>query len=261
MLPHCKVASVRGASNRVMQLARENHPLGSAPLSVSNIARIAAASMVIINHDRMKAELLHYFCSAHWGFQVVAFECTAIEGIAAITRTRPDLVLLSLPLRGLSSPEIIREIGRTSPGSKLIIQINQSDECLLHSIRSAAYHGLLFDPEESPTSLGQAIERARLGLRTISPRIAQGQLSLRTDPVAFPKLLSPREQQVLGCIACSMSDGEIGRYLKLSADTAHSHRKKIMKKLGINSTPKLIRYCIDKGFDSTTPPRAGPSPT
>ncbi|MEJ1974178.1 MAG: response regulator transcription factor [Lacunisphaera sp.] len=184
-------------------------------------------------------------------------EGTAAEGRAAVTRTAPDLILLSLPLAGGTAAEIMREIHGASPAAKLIVQVDQIDEHLLHSIRNTTCHGLLFAPDETPATLGQAISRARQGLRTISPRIAELQAALRNDPLAFPKLLSDREQQVLGCIAGTMSDAEIGRHLGLSAETAHSHRKRIMKKLGINSTPHLIRYSLAKGFDAATPPSSG----
>lgn len=93
----------------------------------------------------------------------------------------------------------------------------------------------------------------RQGVRAVSPRIVQSQTALRNAPASFPKLLSRREEQVLVCIAHALTDDEIGLQLGFSATTALSHRKKIMGKLGIHSTPKLIRFCADKGFNSAVP--------
>jgi two-component system response regulator NreC len=81
---------------------------------------------------------------------------------------------------------------------------------------------------------------------------------MRTAPDAFTKLLSNREQEVLVCIAHSYSDQEIAQQLGLSRATVLTHRKNIMNKLGISRTPKLIHYCLQKGFNSALPPPPQP---
>ena len=210
--------------------------------------------MAIINHDRIKAELLHFYCATHWGFDVVAVEFSGNEGLAAVIRTKPDFVLVSLGLHDLGALEIISQVSRVSPASKIIGQTTRCNDYLLHMLTGADYHGLFLDTDESLVSLGQTIDRVRQGLRAVSPQIARCQTTLRTNPASFPKLLSQREQQVLVCIGHALSDDEIARQLNMSSVTAVSHRKKIMGKLGIHSTPKLIRFCADKGFNSVPPP-------
>jgi DNA-binding NarL/FixJ family response regulator len=172
----------------------------------------------------------------------------------AQAHTKPDFVLVSLALPDLGAVEILRQIHAASPASKIIAQTAQCSEFLLHQIGTHEYDALLHDTEENLSTLGQAINRARHGMRTISSRVAQCQTALRTDPDAFPKLLSNREQEVLVCIAHSMSDQETAQQLGLSRLTAQTHRRNIMHKLGIGRTPKLIRWCIDKGFNSVPPP-------
>ncbi len=206
--------------------------------------------MAIINHDRIKAELLHFYCANHWGFDVAAIEFNGRDGLAAVSRTKPDLVLLSLSLPDLDAVSSIRELRSIAPATKIIGQAVRCSDYLLHQLAGTEYHGLILDTEESLVSLGQAIERVRQGTRAISPRIVQHQMALRNEPASFPKLLSHREEQVLVCIAHALTDEEISLQLGFSSTTAVSHRKKIMRKLGIHSTPKLIRYCADKGFNS-----------
>lgn len=210
--------------------------------------------MAIINPDRIKAESLQFFCATHWGFDLVAVESTADDGLAAVARTKPEFVLVSLLLPDLDAPEILRRIHASSPSSKIIALTTQCGEYLLHQIRASVCHALLLDPEESLASLGEALERARQGLRTVSPRIAQVQTALRTSPDSFPKLLTDREEDVLRCIAHAFTDREIAKQLGCSAGTALAHRRKLMDKLGIHKTPKLIRYCTEKGFNSVPPP-------
>lgn len=218
--------------------------------------RIAAAKMAIINHDRIKAELLHFYCATHWGFDVVMVELSGCEGLTAVTRTKPDVLLLSLAMPDMEALHLIREIRSRAPMTKIVAHAVSCSEYLLHQLAGSEYHGLLLDTEETLSSLGQAIERSRLGLRWISPRILNEQVSMRNASTSFPKLLSRREEQVLICIAYALSDDEIGVRLGFSSATALCHRKKIMRKLCIHSTPKLMRYCADKGFSNAPPPPA-----
>ena len=43
-------------------------------------------------------------------------------------------------------------------------------------------------------------------------------------------------------------DKEIAALLNLSPHTVYTHRKKIMKKLALKSTPDLIRYAVQNGL-------------
>lgn len=210
--------------------------------------------MAIINGDRLKAESLHFYCANRWGFDVVAVEFTGATGVAAVRATLPDVVLVSLALPDADGPEVLRELQAASPASRVIGQFVSFNEFQLHRLGASSYHGLFLDSDTSMATLGETIERVRHGLRVIAPRIAQWQAALRANPDAFPKLLSARELETLVCIAHSFSDPEIGAAFGISAGTALSHRRKIMRKLGIHSTPKLIRYCAEKGFDSAPPP-------
>lgn len=216
--------------------------------------RLSAATMVIIERSRTKAELLQFFCAMKWGFEVVAVEHTALDAITAVRRTEPNVILAGLEQLETNPVNLVSELRLTAPSAKIIGIISYCSEYLIHTLATADCHGLICDTDESLFELGQAIERVRSGLRSISARIVQCQTALRTDPDGFPKLLSDREQQILICIAHSLGDDEIAAQLKLSSETALSHRKKIMRKLNIHSTPKLIAYCLDKGFSAARLP-------
>jgi len=56
--------------------------------------------------------------------------------------------------------------------------------------------------------------------------------------------LSKREEEIVHCVACGMTNNEIGEKLFLSLHTIKTHRKNISKKLGINSASGLTVYAI-----------------
>jgi hypothetical protein len=108
---------------------------------------LAAARMAIINGDRLKAEALHAHCAERWGFDVVALEFTTDSGLAAVERTKPDLVLVALSsLAGVGPAEIIRPLRAASPSSGIIGQLDRCLEYPLHLLAGCEYHGLVLDP-------------------------------------------------------------------------------------------------------------------
>jgi DNA-binding NarL/FixJ family response regulator len=225
------------------------------PFRADSAGRIAAVRLVLIEANRTKAELWRFCCLHKWGFDVVACCHSAPEGVASAGRFTPDLILAGLGATDGTVSRYITELRSAAPAAKLILLSHLCNEYLVHTLRTLDYHGFAYEPDETLASLAQLIDKVRQGHRVVSPSVARCQAQLRSAPTAFPKLLSSRQEAVLVCIAHSMSDEEIGLQLGCTTATALSHRQKIMKKLNVHSTPKLIRYCTEKGFNSVPPPQ------
>ena len=211
-------------------------------------SRVSATRLAVIDANRVKAELIRCFFAHRAGLDVVALEHTGRAGIAAVAQTKPELVLAALTPPDIAMGDFVSRLRAAAPAARLILLTSQCNEYLVHTLSAADYHGLVWEAEEGLASLGQLIDRVRNGARVVSPGILRVQATLRLAPNAFPKLLSARHQEVLACIAHSMSDKEIARKMGFSVGTALSHRQKIMQKLNIHTTPKLIQFCIKKGF-------------
>lgn len=63
-----------------------------------------------------------------------------------------------------------------------------------------------------------------------------------------PSNLSPREIEIIQLIASGVSTKELADRLFLSTHTVYTHRKNIMKKLGIRSASEMILYAINSGI-------------
>src|SRR5204863_8849652 len=102
----------------------------------------------------------------------------------------------------------------------------------------------------------EAIAAVAAGGTFFSPVVGRAKARLRNDPNAFTKLLSPREQDILRLLGEGLSNEKVAERVGVSTQTIHSHRRNIMVKLGIHSTPELIRYAMEKGFTRLRPPPA-----
>ncbi len=70
-----------------------------------------------------------------------------------------------------------------------------------------------------------------------------------------PTVLSVREDEITALVASGFTNKEIGKKLYLSHHTVHTHRRNILKKLGVKSTSELTVYAINVGLISSTLPQ------
>ena len=84
-----------------------------------------------------------------------------------------------------------------------------------------------------------------LGLGQVGPGRANGVIQCFVELV-FGVLLLPL--RVLALIGHSLNDDEIGANLGISARTAETFRHRILKKMRVAGTPKLIRLATELGF-------------
>jgi pimeloyl-ACP methyl ester carboxylesterase/DNA-binding CsgD family transcriptional regulator len=60
--------------------------------------------------------------------------------------------------------------------------------------------------------------------------------------------LSPREREILGCIAAGLANGEIGERLSIAEKTVRNHVSSIYDKLGVWTRAQAIVFARDRGF-------------
>jgi RNA polymerase sigma factor (sigma-70 family) len=60
--------------------------------------------------------------------------------------------------------------------------------------------------------------------------------------------LTPRQREVLQLIAQGKSTKEIAQLLKVSVNTAKTHRQKLMEKLGVHEISGVVRYAVKLGL-------------
>lgn len=63
-----------------------------------------------------------------------------------------------------------------------------------------------------------------------------------------PTSLTERENEITALIASGLTNKEIGEKIHLSHHTVHTHRKNILKKLGIKSVSELTVYAMSVGL-------------
>ena len=164
------------------------------------------------------------------------------------TEAPSDLVLLDLVLPDGSGLDLLPRFYALSPRVKVIALSSHIDEFTVVRALGSRVQGILDKNQQPVKVLREAIATVIEGRQYVSPSVQQMRASIHADPFAFDKILSNREQHVLGLVGEGLSNEEISMRLEIGTATVKSHRLRIMAKLDLHSTPQLIRYAIDKGF-------------
>jgi len=170
------------------------------------------------------------------------------EGIALCSREKPDLIFLDLVLPDGDSLDFLSEITAGSPRAKVIVLTSHADEFTVHRAIHANVHGFVDKTDQPMEVFQEAIITVMNGQQYFSSVAQRLKAALQADPEAFSKLLTDREQELLRLFGDGLTNEEIAKQLGLISGTVKSHRRNIMAKLNLHTTPELIRYAVDKGF-------------
>ncbi len=204
--------------------------------------------LAIVEDQELFRRLLVGLCGAQFGFSVVCEAGTVAEALERIPPARPDLVLLDLQLPDGDGLDVAVKLFEHMPDLRILALTSLRDEVTIHRIRSMGIQGFVDKNVQKPEILRNAIEAVASGRVYFAEVVQQVQQAMRADPVAFSKVLSDREQELMHLLGRGLSNEEAAAQMGLTAWTVHSHRRNIMKKLGANTQAELMRYALRKGF-------------
>src|SRR5882724_5803497 len=193
-------------------------------------------------------ELLVKACQEAMPGSVVAGARNAESGLKLCATTQPDVIILDLALPDRDGLDMLDDLLAACRASKVIGISGYTDEFTLHRAIHSKLHGFVDKNEQTIDHLASAIRSVLAGERYLSPAAQRARLSQRNDPVAFDKILSAREQDLLRLFGRGLTNEEIAAAVNLSELTVRNHRCRTMAKLGLRTSAELIRYALEKGF-------------
>lgn len=204
--------------------------------------------LVIIEDQVMVRDLMSQLCRDQFPGAVLAQAGDGHRGIDLCRELQPDMALLDIDLPDGDGLDCVARIRQHSPRTKIIVITSHSDDYAIHRSLQAQVSGFVDKCSLPIEAVGDAIAEVAAGRTYFSPVVSRAKARLGRDPHAFTKLLSPREQEVLRLLGEGFGNEVVAERLKVSPKTILSYRRNIMAKLGVHSTPELIRYAFKKGF-------------
>ena len=126
------------------------------------------------------------------------------------------------------------------------------DEFSLLVLRTARFDGFIDASAEGVEAMETALRLVVEGQGYISATVRQNLVD-RLEITALGRRLSPAELHVLGVIGDGSDNDEGAARLGLSASTVQTHRRNIMRKLGVATSAKLVCEAVRLGVVRITP--------
>jgi two-component system invasion response regulator UvrY len=177
----------------------------------------------------------------------------ATSGEAALSRCRkmrPDVILLSINLPGLTGFEITRKLARIQPETRIIVLAVHAKPPYPTRLMDAGASGYLTRDCEARELL-HAIKVVAAGQRYIGSEAAkQMALSMMSGSAGDSPFedLSAREMEVMLKLTDGRRIPDIASMMCLSPKTVSTYKYRILGKLGARSEVELVRMAMRYGL-------------
>jgi DNA-binding NarL/FixJ family response regulator len=211
-------------------------------------------SIVIVDDHELLRDLLVPALRGAGDFNLVGQAEDGESAIELCQRLRPDVVILDCQLPGQQGPDVVGDILRASPRSQILMFSGTTNPLALRRALGEGARGFI----SKTAPLQELFEGIRLvhtgqifcsaGIRSLMQRIM-----VDLPRVQSGVTVSKRERDVLAGIALGRSSKQIAAQLNLSRFTIENHRRRIMRRTGVNSVAGLTLLALELGLISLPP--------
>ena len=206
--------------------------------------------LIADDHTVVRKGLRSLLSGGKYGIEVIGEASNGQEAVQRAADLRPDVILMDLVMPEKNGIEAIQEIKRNQPNARILVLTSfADDENVTGAIAAGAYGFLLKDT--SPDELVQTIHSVFKDKLTLPQEFTQFLLSAKdseTEKPAKNEILTPREIDVLRCVAQGKSNKQIAQTLFISISTVRSHVSSIIHKLDLENRTQLAIYAKDQGL-------------
>jgi two-component system, NarL family, response regulator len=164
------------------------------------------------------------------------------EAIEKFRALQPDVTVMDLQMRPMSGIDAMCAIRLESPAARIVVLTRFVGDVLARRALEAGASAYVLK-ERVRMDLGDIVREVHQGMKRIEPSIA-----LQIANYAGEQTLTSREVEVLQLVAGGNSNKLIARALTISQETAKTHIKNILEKLGVHDRTHAVTLGLRRGI-------------
>lgn len=172
------------------------------------------------------------------------------EALALVEAARPDVVLVDYQLPGMDGLEFVQAARQLRPQLRALVVSSLVNPLALTRVRESGVEGYV-EKDATPETLAEALKTIAEGRRYYSQKFRETMAREGANAEGVAKILSRREQQVLGLVLGRKSNREIAELMGLSERTVEFHRANLMGKLAATNLTDLLERAKQRGWTAT----------
>lgn len=212
-----------------------------------------AIKVLVVDDHTIVRQGLTRLLEEQAGIKVVGEAVNGRKAIDLAKDLNPDVIVMDIAMPRMNGIEAAKRIRKHLPKTKILILSMYSHEHYIHELLETGVSGYLLK-DSSGRDIIRAIQAAMKNETYLSPSISKVLVESYRSPRKVSsqaeryKLLSNREREVFQLIAEGHSTRQVADMLCVSISTIKSHRVKIMDKLEVDTSVKLVRFAIQLGL-------------
>ncbi|WP_338845967.1 response regulator [Massilia sp. W12] len=212
-------------------------------------------SVLLVDDHTLFRSGIRFLLQRHADFQVVGEAADGVEGVKRAKQLNPDVVLLDLHMPGISGLETLQMLLQDRPqATVLMLTVSEDAEDLSAALQAGARGYLIKNIDAD--YLVRAIRRAAAGEAVVAEAMTaklvaqlKGGAPARTENSSGLDKLTPREREILICLARGESNKVIARNLSVAESTVKIHVQNVLKKLHLSSRVQAAVFAVEHGLD------------
>lgn len=206
-------------------------------------------SVLLVDDHTLFRSGIRSLLQRHPEFSVVGEAADGFEGIKRALQLQPQVVLLDLNMPGMSGVETLQLMRQDCPDTAIVmLTVSEDAEDLSVALKAGASGYLLKNIDTE--YLTRAIRRAAAGETVVAEAmtaklVAQLQSGAAAPVASELDKLTPREREILDCLARGESNKSIARNLELAESTVKIHVQNVLKKLKLSSRVQAAVYAVE----------------
>ena len=210
-------------------------------------------SVVLVDDQNLVRQGIRSLLELSDKVRIVGEASDGAQGLEVIALREPDVVLLDVQMPVMNGIDCLQQLRADDNLTPVIVLTTFDDpDSMIECTRLGARGYLLKDV--SLEQLVSAIEIVHAGGTMIQPTVTATILqrlsreATSAPPVRQDSSLTPRETEILRCLAGGLSNREVARVISLSEGTVKNYVSSILAKLEVRDRTRAVLKAIDLGL-------------
>ena len=204
--------------------------------------------IVVLKWDRLYGDMIRRQILDVWPNAAVQVFQRGLDALDSIQASVPDLFITGAHIDDMDGLEHLEPFVDTS--LPILIVTSRADARTFRMLHGLRYDGIYDGLAEGLENLATALHQVLLHQLYVSPSVTP---HLKKPKNITLDALTDKEQVVLSVIGDGSDDAQASERLGLSSQTVGTHRKAIMRKLGLHHKGQLMLHALQQGFVRVTP--------